>query len=69
MKINKSHVGKRLLISQWCSATSPFEVTVLDVSPSEKACLLRHRDGYEAWADVDKWQVLEELPITDKEST
>lgn len=66
MKIDKTHIGKRLLVRKGYSySTEPQEVRVLEISPSQTYVKLKHirndESDYNIWTSIFDYDVVEDL--------
>lgn len=64
----KDCVGKRLLVkssSSWLTS-HPFEVKLIEISPSGEYVKLLMPDGYDRWHDVGDNVIMEVLPDVKK---
>jgi len=64
-QITKSHIGKRLLLTDGYTRVEREEVIPIEISPSGEQVKLRSVDrGNTWWQDNDEWTtvILEELP-------
>jgi hypothetical protein len=61
--INKTHIGKRVLLTDGYTGVSLKEAIVLELAPSGDYVKLRHQSGTETWCKNNGWEysVLEVL--------